>query len=123
MKPDVSPCDRYNSRADRPTASIRSQLRDKYRVAGDKRSTAGTEYHCISVLVPDTAEQQIAMQNESATVSRRDLLSLIGAVSGSAAMYHAMTSLGFASDTGYKGPIKIEGDPKGTPLLILRSRP
>src|ERR1700693_2965722 len=60
-----------------------------------------------------------AMQNETGPVSRRDLLSLIGAVSGSAAMYHAMTSLGFASDSGYKGPIKLEGDPKGASVLIL----
>src|SRR5271155_4127174 len=59
------------------------------------------------------------MQSEPATVSRRDLLSLIGAVSGSAAMYHAMTSLGFASDSGYKGPIKLDGDPKGASVLIL----
>src|SRR3979411_2348913 len=59
------------------------------------------------------------MQSEHATVSRRDLLSLIGAVSGSAAMYHAMTSLGFASDSGYKGPIKLDGDPKGASVLIL----
>jgi monoamine oxidase len=51
--------------------------------------------------------------------SRRDLLSLIGAVSGSAAMYHAMTSLGFASDSGYKGPIKLVGDPKGASVVIL----
>jgi monoamine oxidase len=60
-----------------------------------------------------------AMSSEPVTVSRRDLLSLIGAVSGSAAMYHAMTSLGFASDSGYKGPIKLEGDPKGASVLIL----
>jgi len=59
------------------------------------------------------------MRSERETVSRRDLLSLIGAVSGSAAMYHAMTSLGFASDSGYKGPIKLDGDPKGTSVLIL----
>src|ERR1700732_3095291 len=59
------------------------------------------------------------MQTERATVTRRDLLSLIGAVSGSAAMYHAMTSLGFASDSGYKGPIKLKGDPKGASVLIL----
>src|SRR6202166_2948049 len=59
------------------------------------------------------------MPGEPAPVSRRDLLSLIGAVSGSAAMYHAMTSLGFASDSGYKGPIKLEGDPKGASVLIL----
>src|SRR5712675_3221739 len=59
------------------------------------------------------------MSSEPVTVSRRDLLSLIGAVSGSAAMYHAMTSLGFASDSGYNGPIKLEGDPKGASVLIL----
>ena len=59
------------------------------------------------------------MPSELAPFSRRDLLSLIGAVSGSAAMYHAMTSLGFASDSGYKGPIKLDGDPKGASVLIL----
>jgi monoamine oxidase len=61
----------------------------------------------------------MTMQDEPATVSRRDLLSLIGAVSGSAAMYHAMTSLGFASDSGYKGPIRLDGDPKGASVLVL----
>jgi len=59
------------------------------------------------------------MPSERGTISRRDLLSLIGAISGSAAMYHAMTSLGFASDSGYKGPIKLGGDPKGASVLIL----
>jgi monoamine oxidase len=59
------------------------------------------------------------MQSERAAVSRRDLLTLIGTVSGSAAMYHAMTSLGFASDSGYKGPIKLDGDPKGASVIIL----
>ncbi|MGA2056164.1 MAG: flavin monoamine oxidase family protein [Bradyrhizobium sp.] len=59
------------------------------------------------------------MPSEVSPPSRRDLLSLIGAVSGSAAMYHAMTSLGFASDSGYKGPIKLDGDPKGASVLIL----
>jgi monoamine oxidase len=59
------------------------------------------------------------MPSELAPFSRRDLLSLIGVVSGSAAMYHAMTSLGFASDSGYKGPIKLDGDPKGASVLIL----
>ena len=59
------------------------------------------------------------MPNEASPLSRRDLLSLIGAVSGSAAMYHAMTSLGFASNSGYKGPIKLDGDPKGASVLIL----
>ena len=60
------------------------------------------------------------MQQEPASsVSRRDLLSLIGTVAGSAAMYHAMTSLGFATESAYKGPIKLSGDPKGASVLIL----
>src|ERR1700704_3859161 len=62
----------------------------------------------------------LPMPNEAANApSRRDLLSLIGAVAGSAAMYHAMTALGFASESNYKGPIKLEGDPKGASVLIL----
>src|ERR1700681_3315304 len=52
-------------------------------------------------------------------VSRRDLLSLVGTVAGGAAMYEAMTSLGFASESGYKGPVKLEGDAKGASVLVL----
>src|SRR4051795_1415929 len=60
------------------------------------------------------------MHSEAAShPSRRDLLSLIGAVAGSAAAYHAMTALGFASDSRYKGPIKLEGDPNGASVLVL----
>src|ERR1700726_4273425 len=59
------------------------------------------------------------MSKDHPTGSRRFLLSLAEAVSGSAAMYHAMTSLGFASDSGYKGPISLKGDPKGASVLIL----
>jgi monoamine oxidase len=58
------------------------------------------------------------MQSE-AVIRRRDLLSLIGAMAGSAAMYHAMTSLGFASESPYKGPLKLEGDPRGASVLVL----
>jgi monoamine oxidase len=58
------------------------------------------------------------MQSE-AVIRRRDLLSLVGAMAGSAAMYHAMTSLGFASESPYKGPLKLEGDPKGASVLVL----
>src|ERR1700712_887524 len=59
------------------------------------------------------------MPNQNERVSRRDLLSLVGSVAGSAAMYQAMTSLGFASETNYKGPIKLSGDTKGATVLIL----
>ena len=52
-------------------------------------------------------------------LSRRDLLALIGTLAGSAAMYHAMSSLGFAADSAYKGPIKLDGNVKGASVLIL----
>jgi monoamine oxidase len=52
-------------------------------------------------------------------LSRRDLLAIVGTLAGSAAMYHAMTALGFASESPYKGRIKLEGDARGTSVLIL----
>src|ERR1700744_5068015 len=58
------------------------------------------------------------MPNMSA-LSRRDLLSLIGTGTGKAPLSKAMTSLGFAFDSGYKGPIKLDGDPEGASVLIL----
>ena len=59
------------------------------------------------------------MQTEPKAVRRRDLLSLIGAVAGSAAMYQAMTALGFASESHYQGPFSLDGDPKGASVLVL----
>jgi monoamine oxidase len=34
-------------------------------------------------------------------------------------MYHAMTSLGFAADSAYQGPIKLSGDVRGASVLVL----
>ncbi|WP_258120465.1 NAD(P)-binding protein [Mesorhizobium onobrychidis] len=34
-------------------------------------------------------------------------------------MYQAMTTLGFAQESPYKGPIKLDGDPKGASVLVL----
>ncbi|MBV0893385.1 flavin monoamine oxidase family protein [Paracoccus sp. Z118] len=44
---------------------------------------------------------------------------MIGAAAGTSAMYAAMTSLGHAAQSPYKGPIRLEGDPKGAKVLIL----
>jgi monoamine oxidase len=52
-------------------------------------------------------------------MSRRDLLTLIGTVAGSAVMYEAMTSMALAGESGYTGPIELSGDPKGASVLIL----
>ena len=52
-------------------------------------------------------------------LNRRNLLALIGMTAGSAAMYQAMTSFGLAAESPYRGPIKLEGDPKGASVIIL----
>jgi monoamine oxidase len=51
--------------------------------------------------------------------SRRSLLKLIGATAGATAAYEAMTSLGFAAESPYRGQITLEGDPSGASVLIL----
>jgi len=53
------------------------------------------------------------------SVSRRSLLRMIGAVAGSATMYQAMNSLGFAADSPYQGPIDLQGAPRGASVLVL----
>jgi monoamine oxidase len=40
-------------------------------------------------------------------VSRRELLTMIGATAGATAMYHAMATLGHASESPYNGPLKL----------------
>src|SRR5271154_5960893 len=59
------------------------------------------------------------MSDAAPSVSRRRLFELIGASVGGAAAYEAMTRLGFASESSYRGPIKLEGDPKGASVVIL----
>lgn len=56
---------------------------------------------------------------ESMSISRRQFLGRLGAVAGAAVMYQAMTSLGFASESSYTGPIQLKGAPHGTSILIL----
>ena len=57
--------------------------------------------------------------NSNNLISRRDLLAMIGKVAGGSAMYGAMHTLGFAAESSYTGPIKLEGAPKGTTVLVL----
>jgi len=52
-------------------------------------------------------------------MSRRSLFTLIGTVAGSAVMYEAMSSLAYAGESGYAGPIDLSGDPKGASVLVL----
>ena len=55
----------------------------------------------------------------SPTFSRRRLFEIIGASVGAAAAYQAMTRLGFAAESPYRGPIRLDGDPKGASVIIL----
>lgn len=57
--------------------------------------------------------------NGDLPMSKRDLLGLIGVTAGASAMYMAMSSLGQAQASTFKGPIKLEGSPKGASVLIL----
>jgi monoamine oxidase len=59
------------------------------------------------------------MAEPTTPMNRRSLFKMIGAVAGSAVMYQAMTELGHAGESGYSGPIDLQGDPKGTSVLIL----
>jgi monoamine oxidase len=59
------------------------------------------------------------MNKGRAPLSRRELLSMIGAAAGGTAMYQAMSSLGLAAQSSYRGPIDLQGAPRGASVLIL----
>ena len=52
-------------------------------------------------------------------MTKRDLLGLIGRTAGAGAMYAAMTTYGHAQESPVKGPVKLDGDPKGASVLTL----
>jgi len=52
-------------------------------------------------------------------LSRRRLFEIVGAAAGGAAAYQAMTRLGHAQESPYRGPIRLDGDPKGASVVIL----
>jgi monoamine oxidase len=53
------------------------------------------------------------------TPSRRQLLQWIGRSAGAAAMLRAMTSLGHAAESGYRGRVDLQGAPAGSSVLVL----
>ncbi|NKF23007.1 flavin monoamine oxidase family protein [Solimonas sp. C16B3] len=54
-------------------------------------------------------------------MTRRELFKMIGMAAGGAAMYQAMSTLGYAAESPFKGPIDLSGAPKGASVLILGS--
>ena len=57
--------------------------------------------------------------DDSPGLNRRQLLRMIGLTAGNAAMYQAMSSLGFAAESPYRGPIDLQGTPRGASVLVL----
>lgn len=57
--------------------------------------------------------------NRENTFTRRTVLKMIGAAAGTVAMTHAMQGLGFAKASTYDGPMRLEGSPKDTSIIIL----
>ena len=59
------------------------------------------------------------MNEAPPALSRRRLIEIIAASVGGAAAYQAMTRLGHAEESRYRGPIKLDGDPKGASVIVL----
>ena len=59
------------------------------------------------------------MLNDLTAPSRRDLLTMIGKAGGTMAMYQAMTALGHAAETQFKGPPALSGAKPGASVLVL----
>ncbi len=51
--------------------------------------------------------------------TRRQLLSMIGKTAGATAMYQAMTTLGFASESSFKQEMNLTGAPAGVSIIVL----
>jgi monoamine oxidase len=59
------------------------------------------------------------MNNEYTPTSRRELLTMIGRVAGGAAMYQAMSNLGFAAESTYSGPVNLGAAKRGASVVVL----
>ncbi|WP_342669880.1 flavin monoamine oxidase family protein [Devosia elaeis] len=57
--------------------------------------------------------------DENKNPTRREFLSMVGAVGGAAVMYQAMGMMGLAQASPYSGPIKLDDAPAGTKVLVL----
>src|SRR6202046_4785679 len=58
-------------------------------------------------------------QGSGRSMSRRELLTMVGLSAGSTAMYQAMHSLGFAAETNFTRPVQLGTARKGASVLIL----
>jgi monoamine oxidase len=59
------------------------------------------------------------MGDGASKTTRRQLLTAIGIVGGSAALYQAMTTMGHAAETQFHGPPNLSGARKGQSVIVL----
>ena len=59
------------------------------------------------------------MQDGARKTTRRELLTAIGVMGGSFALYQAMTTMGHAAETQFKGPPSLAGARPGASVVIL----
>ncbi|MET0936664.1 MAG: flavin monoamine oxidase family protein [Luteibacter sp.] len=55
---------------------------------------------------------------KTASMTRRDLLRMIGVAGGGALMYQAMNQMGFAAESPYRRPPPLQGTGKGSVLIL-----
>src|ERR1700760_1381668 len=61
----------------------------------------------------------VHLHTGNAMTTRRQLLTAIGMVGGTAALYQAMTTMGHAMETQYKGSPDLSGVRPGASVLVL----
>ena len=59
------------------------------------------------------------MDPNTPRTTRRQLLTAIGMIGGSAALYQAMTTMGHAAESQFTGPPKLDGARKGASVIVL----
>ncbi len=59
------------------------------------------------------------MKDKLQSPTRRQLFTMIGKTAGATAMYQAMTTLGFASESTFKEAMDLKGAPPGASIIVL----
>jgi monoamine oxidase len=60
-----------------------------------------------------------AMIQSGHTPTRRQLLTMIGNAAGATAMVQAMSSMGLAAESDYRGPVELGGSRRGAKVVVL----
>jgi monoamine oxidase len=85
-----------------------------------RRAPRGTAYDVsLGICLHRFGAQCLSHSQKAARTTRRQLLTRIGIGVGSVAMYQAMTKMGHAAGTDFKGPPELSGVKPGTSVLVL----